>query len=987
MDEEDFKIIIKEYNSFKQKLSEDINSSFTEYEDCYLIEEYWIEEFEKSIINYNKNKKVKDYSEFIPDYITNINSFSTFINCLQNNKKFALVSKKILELSYDEEDLKSDICTKYYSGNNKLIIELKENKDNKINNSLLIIDPLNQNEIQKRAYIISSKKGKIEISFYKSLLEKDDFNSKSEEIENDIVIFPFEKYSNILKFLIHIYFYERALRIKDLSVFEENKNEDYYLINNDWMVKFKKYYDYKSLYIKKKGEEINYNNLNQKFEYIYSTKNALNYDLKNLYKEIANINEIKGNQKNKSNIPSVMNIYIINSQMKELIESILNKQIVLYKNKIITVNNDIYLICKDKVTIGNLNENLCFIAKKTYINSINCHINNDDSDNTKKDKVIEKKKPKKIEINKKNNEVNLEKDKEINNLKNNILKLEEENNKLKSFEENLRNKEDKLNNNILNLMKKYKDLEDNKKNMEKEFGNQLKQIYLNLCNKNSKKDTQEKMLNDKLKESNDYLLIKDKISKKIKELIKKNKEVKNQEIENKKAINFILDKEKEINNKISFLEDKENLIDQENKDIEIKKKQFEKEIEKNKIIIQKNNDLIKNNEELEKEIKKKLAKLNELEKPKEILPNKPILIGLNNIGATCFMNSTLQCLSQTKELTKYFLNPKNENRIINNNIASANRNALQLSPIYLELIRKLWDENEGKSFSPHNFMNVVEKMNPLFKQGQAGDSKDFIIFILEQLHKELKKPVNSNNLDNNIVLNQYDKNNSFNYFFNDFKKDCSIISDIFFGFTETTNECLYCKNNYNSKGLNNPICYNYGIFNCLIFPLEEVKNMKNNANKNNNIQINNNCVSIYECFYYNQKSELFTGENRNYCNICKQLYDSIYISKIFSSPINLIIILNRGKGNIYDVKLDFSETIDVSQFVLLKEKPQIIYSLYGVITHIGQSGPNAHFIASCKNPIDNKWYRFNDAFINPISNFKKEVIEFGTPYILFYNKN
>ena len=137
---------------------------------------------------------------------------------------------------------------------------------------------------------------------------------------------------------------------------------------------------------------------------------------------------------------------------------------------------------------------------------------------------------------------------------------------------------------------------------------------------------------------------------------------------------------------------------------------------------------------------------------------------------------------------------------------------------------------------------------------------------------------------------------------------------------------------------------------------------------------------------YNQKTELFTGENQNYCNNCKQLYDSMYTSKIFSSPNVLVLILNRGKGNIYDVKLDFTETIDISQFVLQKDKPQIIYNLYGVITHIGQSGPSAHFMASCKSPIDNKWYRFNDAFINPINNIQKEVIEFGTPYILFYQK-
>ena len=181
--------------------------------------------------------------------------------------------------------------------------------------------------------------------------------------------------------------------------------------------------------------------------------------------------------------------------------------------------------------------------------------------------------------------------------------------------------------------------------------------------------------------------------------------------------------------------------------------------------------------------------------------------------------------------------------------------------------------------------------------------------------------------------------------------------------------------------------YNYQLFNCLIFPLEEVKKMKNNALINNNIQMNqNNIVSLYECFCYNQKSELFTGQNQNYCNICKQLYDSLYTSKIFVSPQILILILNRGRGNIYNVKLIFNEEIDISLFVLQKEKPKIIYNLYGVITHIGKSGPNAHFVASCKSPIDDKWYRYNDAMVNPINNVQNEIIDFGTPYILFYRK-
>ena len=266
------------------------------------------------------------------------------------------------------------------------------------------------------------------------------------------------------------------------------------------------------------------------------------------------------------------------------------------------------------------------------------------------------------------------------------------------------------------------------------------------------------------------------------------------------------------------------------------------------------------------------------------------------------------------------------------------------------------------------------------------DSKDFIIFILEQLHKELQKSKKTNSNQLNEPLNQYDKVNTFNHFIEDFKENISIISDLFFGINETNTICLNCKNNYNSKGIIEPIYYNYSIFNYIIFPLEEVKKMKIQSMQNNLMKFNINSVSIIDCFNYNQRTENFTGQNKNYCNLCKQLSESHYTSKIYISPNILIIILNRGKGNIYKVDLDFQNTIDISNYVIQKDKPRIIYNLYGVITHLGESGPNAHFVATCKSPVDGKWYRYNDALVSPITDFKKEVYNFGIPYILFYEK-
>ena len=494
------------------------------------------------------------------------------------------------------------------------------------------------------------------------------------------------------------------------------------------------------------------------------------------------------------------------------------------------------------------------------------------------------------------------------------------------------------------------------------------------------------------------------VNKNARNLIEFEKELKKKEFEIEK-------REKEFNNKINFLEDKENMLEKEDEENEkLKKeiiylKQRNKELEKeikekeciNQELMKANNEENKNNKQENILLKEKIKKLeeeigllknNNNKQPKMkikdilIFYHKPTLIGLDNIGATCFMNSNLQCLSQTKPLTNYFM--INKEKI--SHIKLNEKNECKLSPVYLELIQKLWDKNRIKSFSPYNFMNTIEKINPLFKKGEAGDAKDFIIFVLEQIHNELKRPVKYGNNINNNNLNQYDKNNAFNFFMNDFKNNCSIISDLFFGFNETTNVCLYCKHQSKLKGLNNPICYNYGIFNCLIFPLEEVKNMKNSSLNNKNIQIKNNEVSLYDCFFFNQKTDYFTGENKNNCNICNQLYDSMFTSKIFVSPNILIIILNRGRGNIYDVKLNFSEEIDITEFVLQKDCPKLIYNLYGVITHIGESGPNAHFVASCKSPIDKQWYRYNDSIVNPITNINSEIINFGVPYILFYQK-
>ena len=84
-------------------------------------------------------------------------------------------------------------------------------------------------------------------------------------------------------------------------------------------------------------------------------------------------------------------------------------------------------------------------------------------------------------------------------------------------------------------------------------------------------------------------------------------------------------------------------------------------------------------------------------------------------------------------------------------------------------------------------------------------------------------------------------------------------------------------------------------------------------------------------------------------------------------------------------KINFFEELNLYNFIEYKNTG-VIYNLIGVITHLGGSDMNGHFIAYCKNPIDNHWYQYNDAIIFEVQDFKAEVIDYAMPYLLFYQK-
>ena len=343
-------------------------------------------------------------------------------------------------------------------------------------------------------------------------------------------------------------------------------------------------------------------------------------------------------------------------------------------------------------------------------------------------------------------------------------------------------------------------------------------------------------------------------------------------------------------------------------------------------------------------------------------------IGLKNIWSSCYMNSTLQCFCHIEKLVNYF-----------KYISQIDGNKNNLSSSFKLLIDKMWPndlDSSKKYWSPEEFKNKISKMSNLFAGLASNDLKYLIQFIILALHEEL----NSKCYNNNTILNldQTNKNIVFQYFINDFtRKNRSIISDLFYSVNYNIIKCCKC----------NIEIYNYEIYFFLNFPLEEVYKFKNQCyndiNNQNKFINNNNMINIYHCFDYYRKTKYLIGEDSIYCNNCKIIGDYSICSFLVTGPQILILLFNSEIAKEFNINIYFEEYLNLSNYIEYKNTG-CNYKLIGVITYIEESNKDGNYIAYCKDPINNKWYKYNDEIVNFIENF--QVINSVVPYLLLYEK-
>eukprot|EP00164_Ancoracysta_twista_P000126 GFYU01000183.1.p1 GENE.GFYU01000183.1~~GFYU01000183.1.p1 ORF type:complete len:1042 (-),score=289.47 GFYU01000183.1:66-3191(-) len=164
--------------------------------------------------------------------------------------------------------------------------------------------------------------------------------------------------------------------------------------------------------------------------------------------------------------------------------------------------------------------------------------------------------------------------------------------------------------------------------------------------------------------------------------------------------------------------------------------------------------------------------------------------GLSNLGNTCFMNSSLQCLSHSKYLKNYFVSNRYLSQINKTNPLGMKG---QLAEEFGELLKVLWS-GDHDSFSPRQFKWKVGQFAPQFSGYSQHDSQELLAFLLDGLHEDLNlvqdKPyteaveAKEGEADDSVATRSWDTY---------LMRNKSVIVDMFQGQYKSTLVCPTCK--------------------------------------------------------------------------------------------------------------------------------------------------------------------------------------------------
>jgi ubiquitin carboxyl-terminal hydrolase 8 len=348
------------------------------------------------------------------------------------------------------------------------------------------------------------------------------------------------------------------------------------------------------------------------------------------------------------------------------------------------------------------------------------------------------------------------------------------------------------------------------------------------------------------------------------------------------------------------------------------------------------------------------------------------VVGLRNMGNTCYLNSSLQCLSATIPLTDYFLAYNFRSEINKENFLGTGG---KLATAYAELMKTMWLGNHHSSsysnaIQPTAFKQQLDKFSPQFVGSAQQDSQELIAFLLDGIHEDLNriqppKPY----VEDNDCDGTHDEHDAIVAWRNYLRRDKSVIVDIFQGQLKNSLTCMKCGH---SNIRFEPFMY-------LSLPLTD------------------KCKTLQDCLDEYCRVEYLQGENQWYCKHCKKHVDAKKKTDLWILPPILIVHLKRFRFNDSGHMASKNEArvaYPIRNWDLerrVKSRAQrtcanLSYDLYAVSNHVGGRLGSGHYTAYCLNRFDEEWYQFNDSSATLVDEATLQQHQ-SAAYVLFYNRS
>jgi len=341
--------------------------------------------------------------------------------------------------------------------------------------------------------------------------------------------------------------------------------------------------------------------------------------------------------------------------------------------------------------------------------------------------------------------------------------------------------------------------------------------------------------------------------------------------------------------------------------------------------------------------------------------NNTKLVGLANLGNTCYLNSCLQVLAHTRELTN-FVNLETYKKRLNKKPDSA-------LLIEWDNLQKEMALTNNNVVNPVRFVRTLQKVAEIkgyddFTGWNQNDVSELLIFMIDCFHNALSREVDM--VISGTPVTETDKMavKCFETAKQMYSKDYSEIWNMFYGFQISHITSLNTNKMLSSKP--EP----YFILN---LPIP------------NDITNFNKTPTLLECFDLYVQGEVLEGDNA-YLNEETNNKENVRKHFSFWSLPNILVIdikrfINYNRKNQQLVTFPL-ENLDLSKYVTGYNSQSYIYDLYGVCNHSGGT-MGGHYTSFVK-VLNDKWYHFNDTFVTEVA--VSEQIISPRAYCFFYRK-